>query len=157
MVVDIPRRISGARLSALTPAFVMQALQEACITKRHNVASSHFVYNRDKSLLVFRGKCRRSASRCATYSSTFCTTVVSEEIVSRYLSWGTERRELRWNRKMLLVIGRRRLGERYSQEDKTSRRKFCSSFKLYLTYSLKSHIPYSKTFNTLSIQFILHT
>lgn len=100
-----------ARLSALTRRLY---LHETCTAKRRN--ASHFAYNRDKSLLAFRGKCRRAASRCATYSSTFCTMVVSEEIVSRYLSWGTECRELRWNRKMSLVISRwryARLGERY--------------------------------------------
>jgi len=127
----IPEDFS-ARLSALT-----RRLHEACTTKRH--ASSHFAYNRDKNLLVFWGK--YCPVRRATYSSTFCTTVVSEEIVSRYLSWGAERRELRWNRKMSLVISRwryARLGERL--ENKASRRKFWSSFKLYL-----------KTSSTLSI------
>lgn len=154
-MVDISRRISGPGSAHLRLHF-----QEACTTKRHNVASSHFAYNRDKSLLVFRGKCRRSASHCATYSSTSCTTVVSEEIVSRYLSWDTERRELRWNRKMSLVISRgkyARLGERYSREDKTSRRKFCSSFKLYLIFSKILFSTFSKTFSALSIQFILNT
>lgn len=50
IVVDISRRISGPGSAHLRLHF-----QKACTTKRHNVASSHFAYNRDKSLLVFRG------------------------------------------------------------------------------------------------------
>lgn len=78
-------------------------LYEACTTKRHSDVSWLFAYNWDKSLLVFRGKCFRSASRCATYSSTFCTTVVSEEIVTfREANTASSG----GNRKISLVISR---------------------------------------------------
>jgi len=107
-------------------------LYEAYTTKSCTTAFCRFSYNWDKSLLVFRGKCFRSASRCATYSLTFCTTVVSEEIVSRYLSWG-EHHELRWKSQNSLVISQWRYTRMIFAEE--WRRKFCSSFKLYLKTS----------------------
>lgn len=133
MVVDTPPEDIRARLSAHTSALT-RGLHHPRKTRRDTTSSSS-TYSRDKSLSVFRGKCR--ASRRATYSSTFRTTSCRKKLfLVTFREAHRGRHEPRWNRKMSLVISRwrsTRLGERDIRKDEASRKKILPRFLSYTT------------------------